>query len=175
MLPPAPHRRQSYVFGRGSSSPSCFLPFHGILVVAGEGENGSQIDFWVPSCTQHSATVTETPKTMLLRGSCALCECQDSPFPGQIRSHWSQSLAERVCGMSRCAARDPGQLYLNVVSARSWCSTAAPGAPGTTGALPACARILGSAHTPVFPLLPDGPQRGQDHPAVTPVPPRVCR
>lgn len=44
----------------------------------------------------------------------------------------------------------PGQLYLNdVVSAWSWCSTAAPGAPGTAGALPAFARILGSAHTPV--------------------------
>lgn len=102
---PSPLHRHSYVFGRCSSSPSCFLPFHGILVVAGEGENGSQIDFWAPSCSQHSATVT--PTVRLLRGSCAPSEHQDSPLPGQIRSHWSQSLAERVPGVSPCADRGP--------------------------------------------------------------------
>lgn len=89
----SPPCRHSYVFDRGSS-PSCFLPFDGILVVAGEGENGSQTDFWAPSCTQHPATMTGTPKMMLLRGSSAPSEHQDSPFPSQTRSHWSQSLAQ---------------------------------------------------------------------------------
>lgn len=69
----------------------------------------------------------------------------------------------------------PWQLYLSdVVSAQSWCSTAAPGALGTARALPALAQILGSAHTPVFPLLPAGLWRGQDHLDVTSAPPCMC-
>lgn len=74
-----------------------FMPFRGILVVASEGENGSQIDFWALPCTQHS--VTETPKMMLLRGSCAPAQ----PLPRPDLQPLEPDLAERVRGVPICS------------------------------------------------------------------------
>lgn len=86
--------------------------------------------------------VTGTPKMMLLRGSCAPAQPLPRPDPQPLEPE----LAERV---PICSLWPLGSC-IEVVSARSWCSTAAPGAPGTAGALPALAQILGSAHTPVL-------------------------